>query len=54
MCDEALTAMVAGARVSRLVRRARLGPFRTRGCTGGLWRLGSVLVRRSGEPWGAA
>ena len=51
MCDEALTARVAGARVSRLVRRARQGPFRTRGCTGGLWRLGSVPVRRSGELW---
>ena len=54
MCDEALTAMVAGARVSRLVRPALVGPFRTRGCTGGLWRLGSVLVRRGGELFGKA
>jgi hypothetical protein len=40
---------VAGARSCRLVRRARLGPFRTRGRTGGLWRLVWVLVRLGGE-----
>jgi hypothetical protein len=51
MCDEADSDSQVGFRISRLVRRARLGPFRTRGCTGGLWRLGSLLVRRDGELW---
>jgi hypothetical protein len=53
MCDGA-EAGRAGFRSCRLVRRALVGPFRTRGCTGGLWRLGSVLVRRSGELFGKA
>ena len=50
MCDGAEAGI--GFRSCRLVRPTLVGRFRTRGCTGGLWRLGSVLGRRGGELFG--
>ena len=49
------TAQAGGAGCEMSPRQAgRVGRFRTRRCTGGLWRTDSVLLRRGGELFGKA